>query len=501
MKKHFIATLGVGSYGLTQYRTFEKDGDRTYETRFIQDALLQFLDFENIDRITIFVTDKAKTKNWDDTEQPGLESILKNHYPKCKIECLRIPDGNSEQEIWQIFNTIFQSIDQGDELYFDVTHGFRSLPILILAILQYSKILKDTKIKGVYYGVFDRDTEVNPAIDLTPFYELLSWTDAANSFIRYGHGEQIYELCQESDNPAIKPYGEIVHLTNALDASLGRTKFSPNDTVNSIHGAWSKFKQAVSQNEMNDDSVLNPLFQKIREKTEPFSSENDVQTGWAAVEWALENNMVQQGYTALKENILTFLSQYYDINSSKTANLINRYDQFKELTVQEAKKEARAIDSSNRAKKESSSVVNYRNKLDDILSFIDRLEKANSTDERMKILQCFLVSEDKNDQAYKDTYNDKIKGKVKEEKLFSEIPNDLVHLYRETADIRNNLNHYGYSRKPAFSEECLTQLSENEQDDLYRKYLKTLEINYKKIRNICDNYDELKLKRKKNDSQ
>ena len=140
MKKHFIATLGVGSYGLTQYRTFEKDGDRTYETRFIQDALLQFLDFENIDRITIFVTDKAKTKNWDDTEQPGLESILKNHYPKCKIECLRIPDGNSEQEIWQIFNTIFQSIDQGDELYFDVTHGFRSLPILILAILQYSKI-------------------------------------------------------------------------------------------------------------------------------------------------------------------------------------------------------------------------------------------------------------------------------------------------------------------------------------------------------------------------
>ena len=53
----------------------------------------------------------------------GLASVgvsLVTHVP--------IPDGHSEEELWQIFTAVGQSLQGAARFVFDITHGFRSLP-------------------------------------------------------------------------------------------------------------------------------------------------------------------------------------------------------------------------------------------------------------------------------------------------------------------------------------------------------------------------------------
>ena len=39
-----------------------------------------------------------------------------------------IPEGRSEEELWQIFDICVAQVAEGDQIILDVTHGFRSLP-------------------------------------------------------------------------------------------------------------------------------------------------------------------------------------------------------------------------------------------------------------------------------------------------------------------------------------------------------------------------------------
>ena len=55
---------------------------------------------------------------------------------------VNIPDGLKQNEIWEIFDKIVENIDAGDEIYFDMTHSFRFLPMLAITVLNYSRVIK-----------------------------------------------------------------------------------------------------------------------------------------------------------------------------------------------------------------------------------------------------------------------------------------------------------------------------------------------------------------------
>ena len=162
-RKVFISVLGTGYYGACKY---VKDGFVSSETRFIQQATLEYLkvcnnwttknaDGEVVDRIYILLTDGAREKNWNKSitsrmnpktkqEEPylGLEQILTDMNLPCPVETLRIPDGKNEEEMWTIFNTVYEALKPNDELYFDLTHSYRYLPMLVLVLGNYAKVLK-----------------------------------------------------------------------------------------------------------------------------------------------------------------------------------------------------------------------------------------------------------------------------------------------------------------------------------------------------------------------
>lgn len=203
-RKLFISFLGTNAYKECTYYDKEKE----YKpTPFIQVATLEQIGAENwseSDAIRIFVTDKANELNWDKNIKErkvhddqiipyhGLEKELDEMHFKANVQKVPIVDGKDEDEMWQIFQTVFNEIHEKDELYIDLTHAFRYLPMLVLVLSNYAKFLKHITIRHLSYGNWEaRDTVSNhaPIVDLLSLTLLQDWTTAAADFLENGYAE------------------------------------------------------------------------------------------------------------------------------------------------------------------------------------------------------------------------------------------------------------------------------------------------------------------------
>lgn len=157
----FISFLGTSNYEAVRY--FKNEiSDALAPVRFVQEASLAFHcnHFSEEDEILIFTTDLAYKKNWKDFEhlnfktnqkefKVGLENSFKKKKMLSKWSNVSIPNGESTNEIWDIFNIVFEKLKEEDQLYFDITHGFRSIPMLNMVLMNYAKLLKGITVKGI----------------------------------------------------------------------------------------------------------------------------------------------------------------------------------------------------------------------------------------------------------------------------------------------------------------------------------------------------------------
>lgn len=137
-RKVFISVLGISWYNECLY-VGKNSG---MNTKFIQLATLNEIgakEWSENDVVYILVTKKAKEENWhlvnDERKDrlgniepyPCLESGIAEMGLNCRVEAVDINDGQNIDEMWGIFSQVFALLKNGDELYFDFTHGFRYL--------------------------------------------------------------------------------------------------------------------------------------------------------------------------------------------------------------------------------------------------------------------------------------------------------------------------------------------------------------------------------------
>lgn len=477
MSNHFIAALGTSCYNTCNYQL----NDKTATTSFIQEALLNILEFGQGDKVTILLTDFARKKNWEDStyktndisalqrfacegevlpeegdKKEGLRSILQCKLPSVTVNDITIPDGRTEDEIWRTFELVYEQISENDVIYFDITNCFRSLPVLAMTILTYSKALKNITIKGIYYGALEaknKSTGIVPVFDLTACNDIMDWTVAADSFIQYGHSARIGELCKNSSDKAFTKTWKnkllkVVNLTNCIETSRGMEKEGVSNKENSIKKAYMAFKDSSIQVQNSDsvEKIVLPLYEKIEERAAVFDKKSNFEIGMATVEWSIQNGMIQQGFTALLETIKTFLCNQYGIEEHDyetreyvVANVLN------------------TIKRCNNAMKSEINSVSLREQI---------LEKESSYQELKK-----YFDDEKTAECVRSC-------KDKARQLAFEVPKSLVALYGEISDYRNDMNHFGFKKQP------------NKPDTLHKK----LENCYHQVCGIVNNYEEQKLK-------
>lgn len=338
MGKKFLSILGTSKYSQCEYYI---ENEKANTTSYVQEALIELLckNWSEKDTAIIFLTDSARRLNWENTEDETRrlkDNLLKKKF-NLQILDRDIKDGKNIDEIWDIFDVIMDNIDDGDEVIFDITHSFRSIPMLALVILNYAKVIKNIKIKGIYYGAYDPSDYNNgikefPIIDLTSLDEILEWSQAINSFTRYGNSEHIKSLSKnilldklKSKDESAKEIDRLVKslndFTSSIDTSRGRfiNNKKQSDNRNSIQRAYLNVQENINEvieNQNQSIKPLVPLFSKVQERIVDFKGESNLATGIAVINWSIENNMIQQGYTALEETINTFVCLKYGLDET-----------------------------------------------------------------------------------------------------------------------------------------------------------------------------------------
>lgn len=376
MSIHIISVLGTSLYEPVYYQ-----GDRKeiLDTDFIQVSIINEFKEEIADggKVTIFVTDKSEKCNWNDRKynerdveyaqrwisetkenvivdhvKMGLDSSIQKHFPELqgRIECIKIPDMRTESEIWEGFNRIYDCINEEDELVFDITHSFRSIPMLVVTVVNYAKVLKKCQLKGVYYGAYEaaEENKINsykyaPIINLTVFNEILEWTYAAESFVNYGNVDKMKEVYnirvdkipnEEKRNWAsiktvIKDMEDVaLGIATCRGVDSGKLKRKAKSST-SVKQSYLKLKQSVDKMDSELGREIIPMIKLLEHATkefEPFNCPYDYQIGIEIVRWSIKYHMVQQGYTALEETVKTFLCEKYgmdDVSKDIREDVIN----------------------------------------------------------------------------------------------------------------------------------------------------------------------------------
>ena len=351
-RKIFISVLGAGYYETCKYM---KGSFTSSETRFIQQATLEYLkvrnnwttqnaDGEVVDRIIILLTDGAKKDNWSkdittrmnrktnqEESYQGLEQVLNDMELPCPVETISIPDGKSEEEMWTIFNVVYEALRTNDELYFDLTHSFRYLPMLVLVLGNYAKFLKNVTVKHISYGNYEaRDANTNeaPLMDILPLTMLQDWTFAAADLIQNGNIKKLQEL---KENNALVPLLRERGKKNIdrrlaegyLDAYIDSLRNFLNDmklcqgpnilsgvTINQIRDCHEQVSEAFEK----VIAPIPPIISKIQKSLKDFETTDtmypeSLRNGYEAAKWCYDHQLYQQAVTILDENITTDFCQ------------------------------------------------------------------------------------------------------------------------------------------------------------------------------------------------
>ena len=334
MAKVYISFLGTNDYLPCRYQFAGNVPGGV--VRFVQETTISVFcsSWTSDDRILIFTTQEAKKKNWFDdghknpkTPPPlgheGLERRIRGLGTlACQVRRIDIPDGKDEDEIWRIFQKLYENLNDYEEVVFDITHAFRSIPMLAVIAIHYAKALKHVELAGIYYGAFEalgtleevtqiaKEDRIAQVLDLTPFSRLLEWTLAIDRFISSGDAGLV-------ENLATKGVSGILKETRGGDQSaktiqyMGKAlkAFSKTMTTcrsQNISRDAKRLKTLVSNSQAF--AVLppfEPLFERIRTHTKLFKCE-EIRDGIEAARWCSDHNLIQQAYTILQETLISY---------------------------------------------------------------------------------------------------------------------------------------------------------------------------------------------------
>lgn len=327
-RKIFISILGTGYYQETRYSFTEPVNKSDKLTNYVQESTLLQLasDWKKEDRCIVFLTEKARKDNWVSPSQannkfvlegksetyPGLKEIINKNNFGFELLDINIPDGNTEDEIWQIFETVYNELQDGDELYFDVTHAFRSIPMLVMVLINYAKLLKNINVKSITYGNFMASKGgVAPVDNLTSFSQLQDWTNAANLFVNHGNLDALVKLTKTKIAPLAKEAkgtNESITTLQRLSTQLERVslQMKTNRLPDIISGdAFAMIKKSFNTIQENVISPLTPILNEVEVKLRKFDVNKNTLNGLSAVEFCLESGLIQQAITMLQETIIS----------------------------------------------------------------------------------------------------------------------------------------------------------------------------------------------------
>lgn len=292
----FIGTCGSDWFSLYEY-LFNKDS--LYDEEYATQLLTLFEGFEN------------KIPNEDDLIKTNmiLEKLKLCMGDFCKeIILLKYGLNNAEHiENFGLLSTLVDYIDENDEIYFDITHSFRSLPMYEFLTIEYLKATrqKNFKIGLISYGMFEVSKANNnktPIVDMTQIVDILEWIKAVEEFNKFGTAYLLQELLDKSPDMFDLSKEERKMFRFLGDAiSVNQTK----DFKKLVEGCYKLNKNDCSK---VINSVVAQIFKDISDRFSECTNDEILLLFELAL-WNLEKKRYLNGAVIAVESVLFYIEQ------------------------------------------------------------------------------------------------------------------------------------------------------------------------------------------------
>lgn len=304
-----LTFLGVGEYKPVTYVW----GNQEYVTRLFPTALTNWL---NPSAVLVLLTAEAR-------EHANWTQLQEELAGKVSLTPVDIPLGRSEAELWQIFGTLADCLNEGDAVAFDVTHAFRSIPLLSLLVATYLRVAKSVSLQHLFYGAFEarqpastppQPTDRAPVFDLSPFLTLLDWVTATDKFVKSGDGRELAELLQAAHRlpwttAAPPDSADLPRFLQGLGRSLNTLSQAlllarPHDIAENATVLVQRLNDAGPE-AARWARPFTVLLERTRTAYEPFT-DNTLASQRDLVRWYIEHGYLFQGVALAREWVVSW---------------------------------------------------------------------------------------------------------------------------------------------------------------------------------------------------
>jgi len=263
------------------------------------------------DEYTLSIMEKKEAGILKESDLEQLSQDINKKLNSQNSKCFIVKDCETQEELWNMFDKfleILSTIGKEDEVYFDITHLFRSVSVLSMIMAEFGKISFDMKVSGVFYGLFKKD-EPSVVVDLSVFLELLDWIRAIANLKNYGNSFELMKLINSShQDKEIK--NSFTNFSNALSMSdMGAMQ----QNIKILKGKMKLFE--------NDKSNIIRLISKdLQEFIERFSIDSLADFQYELAKWYCENKNYAFGYITLSEAIVSKMCEIYNLDPTLQDN-------------------------------------------------------------------------------------------------------------------------------------------------------------------------------------
>jgi len=327
--KILITTLGTGNYSVANYHL---NGKYASQTRLGFKALAELLNISQ-ENIYVFGTEKR-----EGTEQLRSSdwSILDQEFevPFLKEQKIPVPYGLTKEEHYEFFEKVLSTIDDTEEIIFDISHGFRSTPVIFLMSLFFKFSLGVSKVQKlrVFYGAFEAGVETpeqkigtygntyhvkNVAlVEMEIISELLAWIKATERFSKFGIAHDLAELSANDDSIKFAK-----HKLDELDKSIAY------NSLDAISNTSKKLNQVISSNKKSI-SPAHPFYylsDKINDILDTFDKDLISEQQLSAAQFYIKTHRYGQAAIAIKEFLVSLITEgAYDLTPNEVLKLEKR---------------------------------------------------------------------------------------------------------------------------------------------------------------------------------
>jgi CRISPR-associated DxTHG motif protein len=308
-----LTFLGTGPYRTVTY-TWE-GRDATPKHLFPLAAAELFAP----ERIVVFVTPQARESD----HFKALHTALGK-----KLQAVDIPEGRSEAELWKIFDQVAGAVGEGQMTILDITHAFRSIPMLVFAVAAYLRRTKNVTIERIVYGAYEarepyRDPpqpeDRAPVFDLTPLLDLLDWLSGAEALLGWGDARTLADrmelthsrlwreraantLPQHLQRIArkLRKFSQALHLSRPVDVMRIAHELLPM-----LSEAQDEFRRWARPFAVIVERVQAEIAPLAHEEPERLDAEN-MRKQLSLVEYCLRKGLIVQAVTLAREGIVSW---------------------------------------------------------------------------------------------------------------------------------------------------------------------------------------------------